>query len=74
MTSDEVRSIRRRVDQAIDQAAAEGAFDNLAGMGRPLPSVAGLVPGDMRVPFKVLGNAGMGPSMGRPGGRNRGAH
>ena len=62
MSSDEVRSIRRRVDQVIEQAAAEGAFDNLAGMGRPLPSDAGLVPGDLRVPFKVLGNAGMAPA------------
>ena len=62
MTSDEIGPIRRRVDQVIEQAAAEGAFNNLAGMGRPLPSDAGLVPGDMRVPFKVLGNAGMAPA------------
>ena len=62
MTNDEMGPIRRRVDQAIEQAAAEGAFDNLAGMGRPLPSDAGLVPGDLRVPFKVLGNAGMAPA------------
>ena len=62
MTSDEIGPTRRRVDQAIEQAAAEGAFDNLAGMGRPLPSDAGLVPGDLRVPFKVLGNAGMAPA------------
>ncbi len=62
MTSDEVRPIRRRVDQAIEQAAAEGAFDNLAGTGRPLQSEPGIVPSELRVPFKVLENAGMAPA------------
>ncbi len=62
MTSDDTRPIRRRVDQAIEQAAAEGAFDNLAGTGRPLKSEREFVPGDLRVPFKVLENAGMAPA------------
>ena len=62
MTSDDTRPIRRRVDQAIEQAAAEGAFDNLAGTGRPLPSDSEFVPGDLRVPFKVLENAGLAPA------------
>ena len=62
MTSDELRPIRRRVDQAIEQAATEGAFDNLAGSGRPLKSEREIVPGDLRVPFKVLENAGMAPA------------
>lgn len=62
MTSDEVRPIRRRVDQAIEQAAAEGAFDNLAGTGRPLESEPGIVPNELRVPFKVLKDAGMAPA------------
>ena len=62
MTSDDVRPIRRRVEQAIEQAAAEGAFDNLAGTGRPLESEPGIVPNELRVPFKVLKNAGMAPT------------
>ncbi len=62
MTNDEVRPIRQRVEQAIEQAAAEGVFDNLAGTGRPLKSDAGLVPNELRVPFKVLENAGMAPA------------
>ena len=62
MTSDETGPIRRRVDQAIEQAAAEGAFDNLTGAGRPLGSDAGIVPDDLRVPFKVLKNAGLAPA------------
>lgn len=62
MMSDGVRPIRRRVDQAIEQAAAEGAFDNLAGTGRPLKSDPGIVPNELRVPFKVLENAGVAPA------------
>ena len=62
MTNDNVRPIRQRVDQAIEQAAAEGAFDNLAGAGRPLKSEPGVVPAELRVPFKVLENAGMAPA------------
>ncbi len=62
MTSDETGPIQRRVDQAIEQAAAEGAFDNLAGAGRPLATDAGTVPDELRVPFKVLENAGMAPA------------
>ncbi|MCY3784009.1 MAG: DUF1992 domain-containing protein [Chloroflexi bacterium] len=62
MTSDDVRPIRRRVEQAIEQAVAEGAFDNLAGAGLPLKSETGIVPNELRVPFKVLENAGMAPA------------
>ena len=62
MTSDDTRPIRRRVEQAIEQAAAEGAFDNLPGTGRPLEPEPGLVPKELRIPFKVLENAGMAPA------------
>ncbi len=62
MTNDDVRPIRRRVEQAIEQAAAEGAFDNLAGAGLPLESESGIVPNELRVPFKVLKDAGMAPA------------
>ncbi len=62
MTNDDTRPIRQRVEQAIEQAAAEGAFDNLAGTGRPLKPEPGLVPNELRVPFKVLENAGMAPA------------
>lgn len=62
MTSDNTRAIRNRVDQAIEQAAAEGAFEDLPGTGRPLKSESGIVPNELRVPFKVLENAGMAPA------------
>lgn len=62
MTNDDVRPIRRRVEQAIEQAAASGAFDNLAGAGLPLKSESGIVPNELRVPFKVLKDAGMAPA------------
>lgn len=56
-------SLNELVEQRIAQAQAEGAFDNLAGRGRPLDLREDpLVPDELRVANRVLKNAGMVPA------------
>lgn len=50
------------VESKIQEAMAEGRFDNLSGAGRPLPaSYFGDLAGDNWMGFKVLENGGMLP-------------
>lgn len=51
------------VDQRIAQAAAEGAFDNLPGAGKPLElDDDRMIPEDLRAAYRVLKNAGYIPA------------
>ncbi len=61
MTAEALKPIQRRVEQAIDEAAADGALERLKGAGRPLKIDDAGVPSDLRVPLKVLENAGLAP-------------
>ncbi|MGQ9550383.1 MAG: DnaJ family domain-containing protein [Roseiflexus sp.] len=50
------------IDRMIEQARAEGAFDNLPGAGKPLAyDDDALIPDDMRAGFRLLKNAGYAP-------------
>jgi hypothetical protein len=50
------------IDRLIEQARAEGAFDNLPGAGKPLRyDDDTLTPEDMRAGFRMLKNAGFAP-------------
>jgi DnaJ family protein C protein 28 len=50
------------IDRLIEQARAEGAFDNLPGAGKPLMyDDDALTPEDMRAGFRMLKNAGFAP-------------
>ncbi len=49
-------------EQKIREAMARGEFDNLAGKGQPLPpDDLASVPGELRMAYKVLKNAGCLP-------------
>ncbi|MFZ5565212.1 MAG: DUF1992 domain-containing protein [Thermodesulfobacteriota bacterium] len=50
------------VEQRIEKARQEGAFDNLPGAGKPLSLEAdGHIPEDLRLAYKILKNAGCLP-------------
>lgn len=50
------------VEQRIAQAAADGAFDDLPGAGKPLElDDDRMIPEDLRVAYRVLKNAGYIP-------------
>jgi hypothetical protein len=52
----------RIVEERIQRAQEEGAFDNLPGKGRPLNlDDDAFVPEDLRLTFKVLKNSGCLP-------------
>ena len=52
----------RIVEERIQRAQEEGAFDNLPGKGRPLKlDDDAFVPEDLRLTFKVLKNSGCLP-------------
>jgi len=52
----------RLVEERIQQAQEEGAFDNLPGKGRPLRlEDDSLVPEDLRLTYKILKNSGCLP-------------
>lgn len=52
----------RIAEQRIEQARDAGAFDNLPGVGQPLPEEdLSLVPEELRVAYRVLKNAGYVP-------------
>lgn len=54
--------LQHLVEQRIAQAAAEGAFENLPGQGKPLDlDDAPLVPEELRVAHRILKNAGYLP-------------
>lgn len=57
-------SLHRLIESRIQDAINEGAFENLAGRGRPLRPDEGLNPlaGDNALGYKVLQNAGMLPT------------
>ncbi|HWQ14541.1 MAG TPA: DUF1992 domain-containing protein [Roseiflexaceae bacterium] len=57
------RNFESVVDQLLDKARAEGAFDNLPGQGRPLEQEAeeAHVPPELRAGFRMLKNAGFAP-------------
>ena len=49
-------------EEKIREAMARGEFDNLPGAGKPLAlEDDSMVPEDLRVPYKVLKNAGCLP-------------
>lgn len=54
--------IDRIAEARIEEAMAEGAFDDLPGAGRPLPADEAVgVPEELRVAWRVLKNAGYLP-------------
>lgn len=49
-------------ERKIEQAMAEGQFDNLSCKGKPLPpDDMGMVPEELRMAYKILKNAGIVP-------------
>ena len=60
---DPMKRIRRRVDEAIEQAVADGRFEHLPGTGRllDLRSENPFVPDDLRMAFKIMQDAGVAP-------------
>jgi hypothetical protein len=60
---DAVTKIDRIAERRIQDAINAGEFDNLPGMGEPLPEGGDnpYTPADMRAAFKVLSNAGFAP-------------
>lgn len=55
-------SFEKVVESAIQDAIAQGAFDNLPGAGRPLPLTGQeLLAGENWLGYKVLQNGGMVP-------------
>ncbi len=62
MSDDPLVGIRRRVDDALEQAVADGEFDDLPGSGKPLSFDQNPhVPADLRTAFRLLNDAGMAP-------------
>lgn len=55
--------VRRRVDEQIVRARADGAFDELAGSGRALETdhTTQFVPGNLRMAFTIMKTAGVSP-------------
>ncbi len=54
--------LQRLAEQAIREAMAEGAFDDLPGRGRPLElDDVSLVPEELRAGYRMLKNAGFLP-------------
>jgi hypothetical protein len=52
----------RIAEEKIREAMARGEFDNLPGAGKPLAlEDDSMVPEDLRVPYKILKNAGFLP-------------
>ena len=49
------------VEQRIQKARKEGAFDNLPGTGKPLPLEDMDLPKELRLGYKILKNAGFLP-------------
>jgi hypothetical protein len=49
------------IEKQIQNAMAEGAFDNLPHQGKPLPNDENPLAGDMGMAFHVLKNAGFAP-------------
>ena len=45
------------VEERIRKAQQEGAFDDLPGVGKPLPSEDMEIPEDIRLAYKILKNA-----------------
>ena len=62
-SADPTEPIRRRVDEAIERAIADGAFDRLPGAGRPLElgDENPFVPEDLRIAFEIMRDAGLAP-------------
>ena len=62
--------VRRRVDEQIERGRADGAFDQLAGSGRPLETdhTTRFVAGDLRMAFTILKNASVSPEWVQPAG------
>ena len=55
-------SFEKVIESAIQEAIAQGAFDNLPGAGKPLPmSDQELMAGENWLGYKVLQNGGMVP-------------
>lgn len=49
-------------ERRIQQAIAEGEFDNLQGKGKPIPDDGlDMVPEELRMSYKILKNAGIVP-------------
>ncbi len=61
MTSND--PVRQRADQLLDRAAADGAFDDVAGAGRgiDLPAENSFVPDELRGAYRVMEMAGVAP-------------
>jgi hypothetical protein len=57
-----LRIIQEVAEELIQRAMREGAFENLPGKGRPLPDEDDShIPADLRMPYKILKNAGCLP-------------
>ena len=58
-----MRTMDEEIARHLQQAAASGELSRIAGFGKPLPEDAGwdATPEELRMPFKILKNAGYVP-------------
>ena len=56
-------TLDERIAQALKEAAESGELEQARGYGRPLPEIAGWddTPEALRMPFKILKDAGIAP-------------
>jgi hypothetical protein len=57
-------TLDEQIAQALEAAAASGELERARGYGKPLPGIAGWedTPEALRMPFKILKDAGVAPA------------
>jgi hypothetical protein len=57
-------TLDERIAKALEEAAASGELAGARGYGKPLPEIAGWheTPESLRMPFKILKDAGVAPA------------
>jgi hypothetical protein len=57
-------TLDERIAQALAEAAASGELEGARGYGKPLPEIPGWddTPETLRMPFKILKDAGIAPA------------
>jgi hypothetical protein len=59
----ELRSFDQRIGEEVEAMRRSGELRRLPGYGKPLPEIEGWAetPGELRLPFRILKNAGVVP-------------